>query len=413
MREMKDSGVEWIGEIPKDWNIKRLKAVLCERNESNSPLKTNFILSLTNNRGVIPYADKGDVGNKSKEDITGYKLAYPGDIVLNSMNVIIGSVALSDFYGCVSPVYYMLYPRNTNDSARFYNYLFQTNELQNKLKGYGNGIMEIRMRIQMSKLNTILLPIAPKKKQHCIADYLDTKCSKIDVIIAREQAVIEKLNEYKLSVISENVHNEKWDAISLRYCISTIEQGWSPPPAVIVNEENGWFVLSLSAIKTGKFNNDARKPIDANAVIPQKLELRSGDFLMTRSNTRELVGDVCVVDKCDSHLIFSDLIYRITFQSFLLPNFSKYLFLSVRIRRQIQEAAQGTSGTMPKISHKTIKAIKIYLPSIDEQQQIIKLLDNKCNKIDAVIQKKQSLITKLTEYKKSLIYEVVTGKKEV
>ena len=82
MRTMKESEIEWIGQIPNDWNIKRLKAVLCERNESNNPIKTDYILSLTNDRGVIPYDEKGDVGNKSKEDVSGYKLAYPNDIVL-------------------------------------------------------------------------------------------------------------------------------------------------------------------------------------------------------------------------------------------------------------------------------------------------------------------------------------------
>ena len=77
MRKLKDSKIEWIGKIPEDWNIKRIKTVLCERNESNNPIQTDIILSLTNNRGVIPYAEKGDIGNKSKEDLTSYKLAYP------------------------------------------------------------------------------------------------------------------------------------------------------------------------------------------------------------------------------------------------------------------------------------------------------------------------------------------------
>ena len=203
MRKLKDSGVEWIGKIPIDWNIKRIKAVLCERNESNNPIQTDKILSLTNDRGVIPYDEKGDVGNKSKEDLTGYKLAYPGDIVLNSMNVFIGSVGLSSYFGCVSPVYYMLYPRNKNHSVSFFNYLFQTKELQAKLHGYGNGIMEIRMRIQMSKLNSVQLPVPPSDVQQRIAAYLDRKCSQIDAIITRQQEVIERLKSYKLSKINE------------------------------------------------------------------------------------------------------------------------------------------------------------------------------------------------------------------
>ena len=208
MRKLKDSGVEWIGKIPIDWNIKRIKAVLCERNESNNPIQTDKILSLTNDRGVIPYDEKGDVGNKSKEDLTGYKLAYPGDIVLNSMNVFIGSVGLSSYFGCVSPVYYMLYPRNKNHSVSFFNYLFQTKELQAKLHGYGNGIMEIRMRIQMSKLNSVQLPVPPSDVQQRIAAYLDRKCSQIDAIITRQQEVIERLKSYKLSKINEIINSE-------------------------------------------------------------------------------------------------------------------------------------------------------------------------------------------------------------
>ena len=136
-RKMKDSGIEWIGEIPEGWEIKRLGAILQERNEVNNPIQTTSILSLT----------------KAKDDLTGYKIAHIGDIVLNSMNVIIGSVGLSNYYGAVSPVYYMLFPRNNIETnIQYYNYLFQTTAFQQSLRGYGNGILEIRMRIQMQKL---------------------------------------------------------------------------------------------------------------------------------------------------------------------------------------------------------------------------------------------------------------------
>ena len=231
MKAMKNSGIEWIGQIPEDWNIKRLKAVLCERNESNNPVKTDYILSLTNDRGVIPYDEKGDVGNKSKEDVSGYKLAHPNDIVLNSMNVIIGSVALSKYYGCVSPVYYMLYPRNHMDDVRYYNYIFQTKEFQSKLKGYGNGIMEIRMRIQMSKLNTVELPIPDATTQTHIADYLDEKCGKIDRYIEKQQQAIEKLKNYMQSVITEAIIKGLNPDVPMKdsgiTCVGEIPSHWS------------------------------------------------------------------------------------------------------------------------------------------------------------------------------------------
>ncbi len=107
--EFKNSNIAWIGQIPKHWEIKKLKYVLNERKENNKPIKTDFILSLTNEKGVIPYSEKGAQGNISKDDLSGYKIAYPNDIVLNSMNVVIGSVGLSKYYGAIIPVYYALY----------------------------------------------------------------------------------------------------------------------------------------------------------------------------------------------------------------------------------------------------------------------------------------------------------------
>ena len=368
MREMKDSGVEWIGKIPIDWEKKRLKAVLCERNVSNNPIKTDFILSLTNDRGVIPYTEKGESGNKSKDDLTGYKLAYPNDIVLNSMNVIIGSVGLSKYYGCVSPVYYMLYPRYENDCVRYYNYLFQTRELQSKLKGYGNGIMEIRMRIPMSKLNTVELPIPPYNVQYYIADYLDEKCSEIDNIIEKKQLIIEKLGQYRLSVISEMMVDSAYPLVSLGKCIDKMEQGWSPSPSE-KNQESDWNVLSLAAVKEGRFNKTEIKPFSGDKSRCERLKVNKGDFLLTRSNTREYVGAVCLVDDVFENTIFSDLIYRIIFNThFLLPSFALYYFQSAYARQQIERDAHGSSSTMVKITHKDISNWKISLPPIERRK---------------------------------------------
>lgn len=202
---MKDSGITWLGKIPAHWELKRLKSVLVDRNEPNDPVKTDFILSLTNDRGVIPYADKGAVGNKAKEDLTKYKLAYPDDIVLNSMNVHIGSVALSSYFGCVSPVYYMLHVRNPQHSVRYFNYLFQTKELQHDLHKYGKGILDIRMRIPMPALNMVILPVPPIEEQQAIIDYIEGRISQIDSYITAINEELEQLRQYKQRLISDAV----------------------------------------------------------------------------------------------------------------------------------------------------------------------------------------------------------------
>lgn len=430
MKQMKDSGIEWIGQIPEDWNIKRLKAVLCERNESNNPIKTDYILSLTNDRGVIPYDEKGDVGNKSKEDVSGYKLAYPNDIVLNSMNVIIGSVALSKYYGCVSPVYYMLYPRNPMDDVRYYNYIFQTKEFQSKLKGYGNGIMEIRMRIQMSKLNTVELPIPDATTQTRIADFLDEKCGKIDRYIEKQQQVIEKLKAYKQSVITEAVTKglnpdvpmkdsgiewigmipEHWSSRRLRYlgtCVNGISKGGE------------YFGSGYPFVSYGDVYKNMELPSSVAGLVEttederEWYSVKEGDVFFTR--TSETIEEVALTSTC------MKTIENATFAGFLIrfrPNtnlltkeFSKYYFRSDKHR--LFFVKEMNLVTRASLSQELLKRLSVLLPPIDEQLTIAAHLEQKCSNIDEAINKKYAVIEKLIKYKKSLIYEAVTGKLEV
>ena len=430
MRTMKDSGIEWIGDIPADWNIKRIKAVLCERNESNNPIQTDEILSLTNDRGVIPYKEKGDVGNKSKEDLTGYKLAYPGDIVLNSMNVFIGSVGLSSYFGCVSPVYYMLYPRNKNDSVSFFNYLFQTKELQTKLHGYGNGIMEIRMRIQMSKLNSVQLPVPPSNVQHKIAAYLDRKCSQIDAIIARQKEVIEKLKAYKLSVITEAVTKglnpnvpmkdsgidfigsipETWRICRLRN-IGTLQNG--------ISKGGEFFGHGFPFVSYGDVYRNFSLPVQVAGLIDSSDEERrnysveSGDIFFTRtSETIEEVGFSSVCEETIPDATFAGFLIRVRpFTDDLESRFAKYYFRSNRHRYYLVK--QMNLVTRASLGQDLLKSMPVLVPPKEEQIRIAKYLDKKCNAIETSIAYKQKIVDRLTAYKKSLIYEVVTGKKEV
>ncbi|OCN06137.1 hypothetical protein A4S06_00020 [Erysipelotrichaceae bacterium MTC7] len=412
MIDMKESGIDWIGVIPSGWTVKRLKAVLCERNESNNPVKTDFILSLTNDRGVIPYSDKGEIGNKSKDDLTGYKLAHQGDIVLNSMNVIIGSVALSDYYGCVSPVYYMLFPRNENDDIRYYNYLFQTKELQSKLKGYGNGIMEIRMRIQMSKLNTVALPVAPSILQHRIADYLDSKCSKIDAIIEREQAMIEKLKEYKLSAINEAIVDVDGDRCHLGY-IATMKNG--------LNFNSNTSSKRIKFLGVGDFKDhfilnseEMFSDIIIDNDIAEDYLLRSGDIVFVRSNgSKELVGRSIMVENINFPLTYSGFCIRFRNNRTDIINdmYLLYFFRSPYFRKQLEKYSQGSN--ISNINQDLLSQISINIPSMELQIQAVDRITELCQELDIIISRKQSAIDKLTEYKKSLIYEVVTGKMEV
>ncbi|MDE6250474.1 MAG: restriction endonuclease subunit S [Alphaproteobacteria bacterium] len=424
----KDSGVSWIDEMPNRWRIQRLKNVLINRNESNNPIKTDFILSLTNDRGVIPYDEKGDVGNKSKDDLTGYKLAYPGDIVLNSMNVIIGSVGLSDYFGAVSPVYYMLYPRNKTDDVRFYNYIFQTHEFQQSLKGYGNGIMEIRMRIPIGNLNNVMLPIPVSEEQKAIADYLDRECARVDMIVEKQCKIIEKLKEYKKSVITEVVTKglnpaapmkdsriewigklpAHWNISKLKHYARYITDGTHVTPEYIAE---GIPFLSIKDISSGKIDFSDVKYISESAHIElyKHAPIERGDILFTRIGT---LGVSVIVDTGTVFDIFVS-VGLVKPKADIDTKYLNYVMNSEYYYQYIQLVKAGGGTSAAKFNLCDVSNSPIIYPPMQEQQAIAAHLDQKCAEIDFMVVQREKMIDLFTEYKKALIYECVTGKKEV
>lgn len=208
-RAMKDSGVEWIGEdIPFDWDINRLQFCIDEISERNYAGKETHILSLMKDKGVIPYEEKGRVGNISKTDVTQYKLAYPNTLITNSMNIIIGSSGISQYKGCVSPAYYVFKAKPNND-IRYFNYIFAVRAFQNECRRFANGILEIRLRISSTNLLKIKVPVPSPEEQQQIADYLDEKCKNIDNRVQKRRQQLEWLKEYKKSLIFDYVTGKK------------------------------------------------------------------------------------------------------------------------------------------------------------------------------------------------------------
>jgi len=428
-RGMKDSGVEWIGEIPEDWEVQNLKSILAERKENNNPIKTDFILSLTNDRGVIPYTEKGDIGNKSKDDLTGYKLAYPNDIVLNSMNVIIGSVGLSEYFGAVSPVYYMLYPRKEEDAVEFFNYVFQTKVFQESLKGYGNGIMEHRLRIPMINLNTVMLPYPTAKEQQKIVNFLDGKVSLIDDTIEKTKQSIEDYKKYRQALITETVTKGLNPDVEMKQ--SGIEWVGEVP--------KHWRIIRIKHLATVNPNKSEIKHLSLDSevtFIPMEKIIGPGQVDYSLSNTIENIingytyfkdGDIIMakVTPCfeNSNIAIvngmkNGIGFGTTELHVLRCNdkcYNKYLFYylqsSVFVLKGISKM-YGVGG-LKRVPEDFVSNHKLAVPSYEEQKQIAGYLDKKCLEIGKIISQKEQLIKKLEDYKKSLIYEYVTGKKRV
>lgn len=216
---MKDSGIDWIGEVPEHWELEPLKFCFGRRSEKNNPVKTKERLSLSIDKGVTLYAEKTTNLDRFKDDFTQYQLAYPNDIVLNCMNMIVGAVGLSKYMGCVSPVYYVVYPIKPKIDALYYSYLLNIPTIRGVYYSLGKGIYAIergegrvntcRLKVSYDDFGRLDIPIPPLKEQKEITSYIQQKSSEIDALIAIKQAKIEELKEYKKSVIYEYVTGKK------------------------------------------------------------------------------------------------------------------------------------------------------------------------------------------------------------
>jgi len=214
---MKDSGVEWLGEVPAHWSLEKLKWLLLRRNEKNYPAKTDFVLSLSIAQGLVPYSEKNAPGgNSTKGDLADYNIAQPGDIVINSMNVVMGAVGLSQHFGAISPVYYALMPRSQSCSTSYYYRLFQCKTFQKSLVPLGKGILvkrsessdklnTIRMKIPFEDLGQELLPVPPREEQARIVDHLNKEMTRIDNLVSQTKEGIQLLEERRTALISAAV----------------------------------------------------------------------------------------------------------------------------------------------------------------------------------------------------------------
>ncbi len=212
--------IERIGSIPEDWKLLPFGRILSERSEKNNPVKSEERLSLSIGLGVTLYAEKTTNLDRFKDDFTQYKLAYPGDLVMNSMNMIVGATGVSSYFGCVSPAYYTFYNSNKDHhKTKFLEYVFKTKTMMRYLHSLGKGIYSIdrgddkvntcRLKVARNDLKNILIPLPPDDEIRKIVDFLNNKNDKIDELIKLKMNKIKILLDYKKSLIYEYVTGKK------------------------------------------------------------------------------------------------------------------------------------------------------------------------------------------------------------
>lgn len=413
----------WMGEIPDSWETKKIKFVLSQRNENNVPIKSTEILSLTAKQGVIPYSEKEGGGNKPKQDFSAYKLTYPGDIVMNSMNILSGAVGLSKYMGCISPVYYALKPKNKTDDVRFFYYVFANKTFQNSLLGLGNGILikqsdngnfnTIRMRIPIEKLNSLSVPYPSPSIQQQIADFLDHKTAEIDGLIDKINTEIDTLKQYQSSVITQAVTKGLDPNVPMKD--SGIEWIGEIPET--------WKVVKIKHLVNTVNLKDKLSNLNSRYIGLENVEKGTGKLIMTATTYPDEIYKICK----KGNVLYSKLrpnlakVLIAPFDSCCTSEFEvlntfnnrwiKYCLLSNGITEMTTAATYGVK--MPRVNWEEVSNYKIPVPKNDEIEIINNYIDSKMLTVDNLIKQKQQQITELTEYKNSLIFEYVTGKKQV
>lgn len=421
---MKNSEVRWLGMIPKAWDLDKIVSLYSERSTKVSD-RDYPALSVTK-QGIVPQlesAAKTDNGDNRK-------LIKKNDFVINSRSDRRGSCGISEYEGSCSLINTVLAPKN-NMVNQYYNYLFKTELFADEFYKWGNGIVDDLWSTKWSSMKNIMVPFPPLKEQRMIADYLDIKCTQIDTIVAKEQSVIEKLQEYKRTIITNAVvkgldltvemadSGIEWiDSIPNHWKINRLifsayiraRLGWKGLKADEYTSEGHPF-LSAVNIQNDKlvweelnFINDNR--YDESPEI--KLEL--GDVLLVKDGAG--IGKCAIVDQLPyGTATTNSSLGVITPYSELNSMYLYYFFESAIFQNYISRIKNGMG--VPHLTQGNLKNIMVVIPPYCEQEAIVAYLDDKCSNLDSIILKKQSIIEKLNEYKKSLIYEVVTGKKEV
>ena len=426
---MKQSGIDWIGEIPDDWKTRQIRYLFSLRDERNyKPLSEVNLISVYTDKGVLQHSDiEQTTGNKA-QNADGYKHVYKNDLVVNIILCWMGALGISDFDGVTSPAYDVYAPKDLNTILpKYYHYLFRTPQFNGKCYTEGRGIMQMRWRTYSSEFKSIKVPLPPKATQQRIAEYLDSKCAQIDSIIEESKKSIEEYKAWKQSVIFEAVTGKlKIESGKLKMKNSGIEWiGEIPEDWEIRALKTLFYIFSGTTPKSDKtefwdgdikwitpadfstddiFISNGKRNISNEGFQSYSLEMiPAGNLIFSK---RAPIGKVCInTDEMCTNQGCLACVKKIDLDI-------KFFYYFISILSEYFELL-GSGTTFKEISLSAFSDFKIAYPPLPEQESIAKMLDSKCAQIDSLIAEKESLIADLTEYKKSLIFEVVTGKRSV
>ena len=420
MREMKDSGIEWVGAIPQDWQLSKIGSLYTRRNEKVSD-KDYQPLSVTM-QGILPQlatAAKTDDGDNRK-------LVRVGDFAINSRSDRRGSCGISPLDGSVSLINIILTPRTAMHPG-YYNWLFHTTLFADEFYKWGHGIVADLWTTRWQEMKSITVPVPEYAEQERIAAFLDAECAEIDAVLEKTRASIEEYKKLKQAVITQAVTKgirgdrpmkdsgiewigdipAEWK-VNLIKNVATTGSGGTPEsgnPSLYDGDIN--WICSYD-LKERPITKSERRLTQLGAdSIAGNVQLK-GSVLVAMYGGSGTIGNSGILE-CEAKT--NQAICSIKFNNgYITDYFGFYYILSIRKYWMI--FAVGTRKD-PNISQDIVRKMPCILPPIAEQEEIVAYCNKACDQLDTLITKKQQYLTEIENYKKSLIYEYVTGKKEV
>ena len=424
--KMKASGTAWLKDIPYDWKVSQLGSLYVPRNERVSD-KDYPPLSVTM-KGIVPQLSSA----AKTDDGDNRKLVRVGDFAINSRSDRRGSCGISPYDGSVSLINTVLTPRNSMHPD-YYNWLFHTDAFADEFYKWGHGIVDDLWTTRWQEMKRIKVPVPSYEEQQNIANYLNFECKRIEEIIAAAKHNIDDYKLWKAAVLYDAVTKGASQNQSLKDCgvkwIGSIPSHWQV-------SKIGRFIKIRSGITLGKTYPQGTELIEmpylrvANVkaegfsledvakikVTPEEVEkyaLKSGELLMTEGGDRDKLGRGTIWHEEISPCLHQNHVFAVTCdENWLLTEYLAYLTASPVGREYFDLTAKKTTN-LASTNSNTIMQFKVPIPPIAEQREIVQMLDRKCAAINDLITEKQLLISDLELYKKSLIYEVVTGKRKV
>lgn len=418
MREMKDSGIDWIGTIPQDWQLSKIGSLYTQRNEKVSD-NDYQPLSVTM-QGILPQlatAAKTDDGDNRK-------LVRAGDFAINSRSDRRGSCGISPLDGSVSLINIILTPRTAMHPG-YYNWLFHTTLFADEFYKWGHGIVADLWTTRWQEMKSITVPVPEYAEQKRIAAFLDAECAEIDAVLEKTRASIEEYKKLKQAVITQavtkGIHGDRpmkdsgiewigeipaeWTASKIKYCTE-----FAPSCNTSHLSEDSLVTFTpMECIKNGYFEN---REAHFSALSSSYTQYQDGDIVFAKVTPCFENGNIAIMQGLSAGVGFgSSELFVIRPQS-INTEFIFY-YLQNDIFKQYACATMTGTGGLKRVSPTFVRNYSVFIPCNEEQLEIVRYLNEKCSGIEVLIAKKQQYLTEIENYKKSLIYEYVTGKKEV